>query len=306
VTGRDGFGAVLRAEWTKLRTVRRWVITLFGAAVLIVSVGLLAASSSGTDVNRYPNFVTGPDGDPVTDEFTFVHQPIAGDGTITARVAVQRDSGPDAGAGLIIKANLQSGSRYVAVRVTPGRGVHLQADFKTDVQGSSRTAPVWLRLTRQGGIVTAYESADGAAWSKVGQVKAAALPRDAQIGFFVSSPPKVTIERQAGSTAVGETQTLGTATFDNVRLDAPATGATTRWSCSWRCPSRRTARVRTKRPAGASRRSSHRSSWSGTGRSPSPAAVTSDPRRPTTTSSRSPCSASSSGSWRSSRSACCS
>ena len=35
----------------------------------------------------HPNFVAGPDGDPVSDAFYFVHQPVTGDTTLTVRVA---------------------------------------------------------------------------------------------------------------------------------------------------------------------------------------------------------------------------
>ncbi|WP_238014189.1 ABC transporter permease subunit [Dactylosporangium sp. AC04546] len=220
----DGFGATLRAEWTKLRTVRRWVLTLLCSGILIVMIGLLVSSSSGSDANQYPNFVVGPDGQPVVDEFEFAHQTMSGDGTITARVDKLEDSGTDASAGLIVKDGLTSGSRYVALRVTPKDGVHLESDYMTDVRGGDRTAPIWLRLTRQGSVITGYESADGSSWTKVGHVTAAKLPRDVEVGMFVNSAPKVIIRRSAGSTAVGEEGTRSTATFDNVRLDTAATG----------------------------------------------------------------------------------
>jgi len=52
----------LRAEWTKLRSVPRWVITLLGAAVLTVGLSALGASGSKTDINKHADFVTGPRG----------------------------------------------------------------------------------------------------------------------------------------------------------------------------------------------------------------------------------------------------
>src|SRR3954464_10030203 len=83
---RESFGRLLLAEWTKLRSVRRWVITLFGVAALTVGISLLAANGGATDVNEKRNFVVGPDGSPVSDGMEFVHRPIAGDGAITVRV----------------------------------------------------------------------------------------------------------------------------------------------------------------------------------------------------------------------------
>ena len=49
--GRDGFGQVLRAEWTKLRTVRGWVIALFLAAVL---TAVLPIALAGTATSNDP------------------------------------------------------------------------------------------------------------------------------------------------------------------------------------------------------------------------------------------------------------
>ena len=43
---RESFGPVLRAEWTKFRTVRGWVIGLIVAAVLCVAFTFLTANGS--------------------------------------------------------------------------------------------------------------------------------------------------------------------------------------------------------------------------------------------------------------------
>ena len=42
-TGRDGFAQLLRAEWTKFRTVRGWVIGLVVAVLVMLGLGLFAA-----------------------------------------------------------------------------------------------------------------------------------------------------------------------------------------------------------------------------------------------------------------------
>ncbi|HEX2772519.1 MAG TPA: hypothetical protein VHN18_08840, partial [Micromonosporaceae bacterium] len=225
-----GFGRLLRAEWTKLRSVRRWVLAL--AAVVLLSVGfsLFAASSSGTDANQYPNFVVGPDGRPVSDQFGFVHQALSGNGSITARVVSQENSHEWAGAGLMVKDGVSSGSRYAAIMVTPDHGVRLSANFATSLSGGDGDgAPRWLRLTRDGDSVTGFQSTDGTDWREVGTVDVGALPSTVEIGLFVSSPEKVKVERRAGGTSVGEWPTIGRATFDNVRVQS-AQPATTAWT----------------------------------------------------------------------------
>ena len=45
-TGRDGFAQLLRAEWTKFRTVRGWLIGMAVAALLVVGIGALTGARS--------------------------------------------------------------------------------------------------------------------------------------------------------------------------------------------------------------------------------------------------------------------
>jgi hypothetical protein len=95
---RDGFPQLLHAEWTKFRTVRGWVIGMVVAALVTVGLGLLiAAGGSSTCQNSptgpvlsgaacLPPVPVGPGGPAVTDQFYFVRQPLAGNGSITVRV----------------------------------------------------------------------------------------------------------------------------------------------------------------------------------------------------------------------------
>ena len=156
------FAATLRAEWTKFRTVRGWVIGLTVAALVTVLVGLLSASGSMSSCNGHPcHFLhpVGPGGEAVTDTFYFVHRPLASHGSITARVTsltgelptatgsgrVRAGQGPQSGmhpglepwskGGLIIKANTTQGSAYAAVLVTGDHGARMQYDYTQDIAG---------------------------------------------------------------------------------------------------------------------------------------------------------------------------
>ena len=44
--GRDSFGRLVLAEWTKLRSVPRWAMAMLAAVVLTVLVSVLAASGN--------------------------------------------------------------------------------------------------------------------------------------------------------------------------------------------------------------------------------------------------------------------
>jgi hypothetical protein len=122
----------------------------------------------------------------------------------------------------MIKENLNPGSRYAALVITPDHGLRLRAHFTTDRPGGPGGAPRWLRLTRTGSSVTGYESTDAATWRTVGTVSLTGLPPTVEVGLVVYSPGRLRVERRAGVTSAGEVPTMGRATFDTVRLDPPA------------------------------------------------------------------------------------
>lgn len=204
--GRDGFGRLLRAEWTKLRTVRSTAWCLLAAVGAMLLIGALGSSAVvKTSLDR------------PTDEFHFVHRSLTGDGTIVARVASQDNSGEWAKAGVIMKESLTPRSAYATMMTTPGHGVRFQSGFNTDVAGSEGKSPRWLRLTRTGATITGYESTNGTAWTKVSAVTLATLPRTVQVGLFVTSPNAQGDRAHLGEILLGN-PTIGRATFDKVSL----------------------------------------------------------------------------------------
>lgn len=250
-TGRDGFAQLLRAEWTKFRTVRGWVIGIAVALLVIVGLGALTGANSECGSQMGPNAPTvlgcpapptGPGGQWVTDSFYFVRQPLAGNGSITVRVtsltglysthgaAVADGGSPTAGmtpgvqpwskAGIIIKASTRQGAAYAAMMVTGSHGVRMQWDFTHDVAGMagkvSATSPRWLRLARSGDTVTGYDSADGTHWAKVGTATLAGLPSTAQSGLFAASPGYSVNRTSLGGASSTGGPTLATAAFDQV------------------------------------------------------------------------------------------
>jgi ABC-type transport system involved in multi-copper enzyme maturation permease subunit len=217
--GRDGFAQLVHAEWTKLRTVRGWVIGLFLVIVVTDLIGLFAAGSSSIEcitsrggkpqqgVACTPQLTTGPGGEAVDDNYYLVGRPLAGNGSLTVRVtglatewAGQGDGGsglqagplPWAKGGLIITASTRPGAAYAAMMVTPGHGVRMQYDYTGDLAGMTGTAsaadPRWLRLTRSGGTVTGYDSADGVRWTMVGRVRLPGLAPTVRAGLFAAAP----------------------------------------------------------------------------------------------------------------------
>jgi hypothetical protein len=249
--GRDDFPHLLRSEWTKFRTVRGWVIAIAAAALLtaLAVVALAGAAAGGQNAAANPTVAIGPGGEAVTDHFYFVHQPLAGNGSITVRVTsldteLSHSGGghiavPWAKAGVIIKAGTKPGSAYAAVMATPGHGVRMQYDFTHDTAGLpgavSSASPRWLRLTRTGDTITGYDSTDGRHWAEIGTASLAGLPSTVQAGIFATSPPffapnsgvscrgsacsaATPAQSFASNSSVSSYNTQAVAAFDNVSL----------------------------------------------------------------------------------------
>ncbi len=164
--GAAGFRCAVRSEWTKLRTVRGWVIALIAAAVLMDGAGLLlvhdqlqCGGAAGLPVRSgaacTPFIPTGPGGEAVTDSYTFVRQPLGARGSLTVRVtglagryggaapapgpstqgAGRRGTQPWSKAGILIAASTRPGAAYAAMLVTGRHGVRMQADYVHDAAG---------------------------------------------------------------------------------------------------------------------------------------------------------------------------
>jgi ABC-type transport system involved in multi-copper enzyme maturation permease subunit len=263
--GRDGFAQLLRAEWTKFRTVRGWVIGMIVAALVTLGLGLFTVGASSSSCQHVgggpvrtglacaPTFAVGPGGEPVDDSFYFVHQPLTSSGSITVQVtsltgllppanpsapsgpAAQVDTRPGlvswAKAGIIIKASTRPGSAYAAMMVTADHGVRLQDNYTNDTAGQpgavSAASPRWLRLTRSGGTITGYDSADGTHWTQVGTVHLAGLSSTVQAGLFATAPAYTVISQSfGGGTSGSSLPSQATAVFDHVSRSGGWPGST--------------------------------------------------------------------------------
>jgi len=223
---------VIRAEWTKFRSVRAWVAGIVVAFAAILGLGIAGAYGIQQDClgQVCPALPTGPGGEAVRDKFSYVHQILDGDGELTAHLAgfsgtityppPNHDSivpglVPWAKAGLMVKDGTKEGAAYAAVLMTGHNGVRMQHNFTEDKAGPSTAQ--WLRLARAGSTVTAYSSTDGAAWATVGTVTLKNLPTSVNIGFFATSPSDITSEASPrGGNIVQARFTQATAVFDHV------------------------------------------------------------------------------------------
>ncbi|MFM7100884.1 MAG: hypothetical protein ACKO3N_06910, partial [Verrucomicrobiota bacterium] len=125
------------------------------------------------------------------DQFRYAWRSMSGDGEIQARLTGM--SGGESGgvAGVMIRSATTAGSEHHFFgRRADGSMVWVRRNSagrstSLSVTGSS-SLPVWVRLVRTGGTITAYRSGDGITWTKVNNAKIT-LPTNVTTGLAVSS-----------------------------------------------------------------------------------------------------------------------
>jgi regulation of enolase protein 1 (concanavalin A-like superfamily) len=135
-----------------------------------------------------------------TDQYGSVYVPSGAGSTSTATVEVdsQDDTSSWAKAGIMLRDSIDtSGSLgYCVLAITPGNAVQLQWDNDssgglnegdTAGTGGSTTAPIWLRLTRNGTSVTGYYSTNDSTWTSVGTATLTGSETTEDVGMFADS-----------------------------------------------------------------------------------------------------------------------
>ena len=117
-----------------------------------------------------------------SDQFRYVYRPLNGDGAITARVASLKNGTTTGGAqnpwvkaGIMIRETLDANAKTAMVGVTPGgNGSFFQSRAATNgataavVPWNAQTPYYWVKLVRNGSVLTGSTSPDGSAWTPIG------------------------------------------------------------------------------------------------------------------------------------------
>jgi hypothetical protein len=231
--------------------MRGWVVGMSMMAGLLVLFVYLTANGmhSGTCTTGpggvpacsagHPHVPIGPGGEAVADSYYLVSKQLTDDGTLTARAdslsgvtsSAPANAAPSIGntrpglpawskAGIIVTASARQGAAYAAVMATRGHGVRFQHDYINDRAGMpgqvAPGSPRWLRLTRRGAVLTAYDSSDGRRWHRIGGTTLKGLGASARIGLFATSP-----------VTFGGRASMATGVFDHVTLSGE--GQTSGW-----------------------------------------------------------------------------
>lgn len=171
-------------------------------------IGTVAAATSASYANgAFTVAGAGANISGRSDNFWFVSQSWTGDGTITARLVSEQNTGSAALAGVMLRESTASGARSVFMGLNPNGSAQWVRRTKTGNNSSSTTvsgptAPYWVRLTRSNNTLAGYLSSDGATWTQVASVTFS-LNTSCSGGMAVCS---------------GSSTTLNTSVFDSVSV----------------------------------------------------------------------------------------
>jgi glucose/arabinose dehydrogenase len=168
------FSNPLTPPW---RTTDIGRLNVFGNASMDATTFTLSAS--GRDIYN------------ADDHFRFVYQPVTGNCDIRARVTSITNTNAWAKAGVMIRETLQPNSKNVATIISPTSGTSFQRRIATGglttATNSTGTAPYWVRLVRNGDMMTSYVSSNGTSWTTVGSPLSVPMNSTVYVGLVVTS-----------------------------------------------------------------------------------------------------------------------
>jgi len=127
------------------------------------------------------------------DEFHYAFKTLAGTGSIVARVESVDNTNAWAKAGVMIRETLDPESAHAMMVVTPASGVSFQrrpgrSATSVDNTTAGITAPYWVKIERDiAGTFSAYSSANGTTWQKLGASEPIQMGTNVYIGLAVTS-----------------------------------------------------------------------------------------------------------------------
>ncbi len=160
------------------------------------------------------------------DQFHFVAQALAADGSVSAHITSQTNTNAWSKAGVMLRQSSDPASPYYAILATPANGIVVQ--YRTTQGGGAQqsasittgTVPTYLEVARSGNTYSAYTSSDGVTWTLV-------AGSSATLNTSGSVLAGMAVTSHDGSA-------LSTVTFDTLNLSntaLPPPGCITGWTC---------------------------------------------------------------------------
>ena len=164
------------------------------ASATTAAAAVTPATWQSTDVGGSPGVVSVSGGGAgvagARDAFGFRSLALTGTVDVIARVTGITGAGSGPAAGLMIRNGLTDTAAHAFIRVAIGGGSSFlhrvtPGGSTTNSAGTAGGTPTWLRITRTGSTVSAYQSANGSTWTPVGSVSLT-LSATIQTGLAVS------------------------------------------------------------------------------------------------------------------------
>lgn len=182
------------------------------------SSGTLTVNGAGRDIWN------------TSDQFHFAYQQFSGDVELIARVSSLTATETWAKAGVMIRASLDGQSRHAMMLASKAGGWSFQRRIATGGQsymdaGPAGVAPGWVRLVREGDLISAYVSSDGSRWTLVGTDRIS-MSSSVYVGVAVTSHNSLLMARGTFTNFTVRKPTPGGNTPPTVTVTAPANGST--------------------------------------------------------------------------------
>lgn len=107
-----------------------------------------------------------------SDQFHYVWQALAGDGSVSARVVTETNTNAWAKTGVMMRQSTDAQAPYYYLLLSASNVISVQ--YRTsygavaiDRYKASAAPPAYLRITRSGNVYTAYTSSDGVSWNAI-------------------------------------------------------------------------------------------------------------------------------------------
>jgi uncharacterized repeat protein (TIGR03806 family) len=184
ITGENQMPPIARnlVDTQAVAVVGQWILALHARPPELPKgwssrdIGGVGVSGEADYLNgRFNLLASGNDIWEAADSFHFASRPLAGNGSVVARVVSVQYTDPWAKAGVMLRESEAPGAKYVFLGLTGQGGSVLQSRSATDgpsasADGPEAKLPHWLKLTRNGSVFNGYVSADGTNWLAAGSV----------------------------------------------------------------------------------------------------------------------------------------
>lgn len=207
-----------------------WVSTDIG------QVGMEGGASADAGVYTINGSGTGITS--TSDQFRYVYQTLSGDGSITARLNSQSGTSTNSLAGVMIRENTNTVSRFASVLRRGSGSNNIRAIRRTSPDGTlssnqstSQTPPnCWMRVTRTGNSFTMQSSTNGTTWSEIATVTIT-MATEITVGLVVSSGSNATLDTDLfdNVSVVALSINTGPYSWDGGNATSPNWGAAANW-----------------------------------------------------------------------------